>query len=304
VNSEEKEEAVTNEATCFHTLTMNGMLNEATTRGHGTTHLTVALCCIGIMLLSRTTTRRHGNMYLTIATYCIGEAAATTSGGAVPSTRFGDHATAGNVDPMVPVLTAACALAVVVMLMIQYGPKNSVWMQRGRMVPETRNPNDAVAIIELFRQVTVNLGREPTLAEFDEILKCRAETMFTNEWGYEPLSPNPSPVVVTDSDDDQDSDASEASDNERAALTPEQAYPTINIYGMDVPTNDIHPTITLPDTFSTPLVPEQLPVHAPPTPEHAPAMGFIDDRDTDVMLHNSDPDDSEEEEEVMELTLL
>ena len=39
VNSEEKEEAVTNEATSFRTLTMNGMLDEATARGHGTSGL-------------------------------------------------------------------------------------------------------------------------------------------------------------------------------------------------------------------------------------------------------------------------
>jgi hypothetical protein len=70
---------------------------------------------------------------------------------------------------MVCVLLVACALAIVVMLMIQYGPKNSIMMQRGRMVPEPRNPNDAVAVLELFRQVTLNLGREPALVEFDAI---------------------------------------------------------------------------------------------------------------------------------------
>ena len=154
------------------------------------------------------------------------------------------HATAGNVDPIVCVLMAACALAIVVALMIQYGPRNSVWMQRGRQVPETRN-DDAVAIIELFDQVTLNLGREPTLAEFDEILKCRAVTMFTNEHGYGPLSPNPSPIAVTDSDSDHDSNESDSSDDGQAPPAPDT---TINVYGID----------------------------APPTPEHAPGYAPAD----------------------------
>jgi hypothetical protein len=117
------------------------------------------------------------------------------------------QATTNTVDPVVCALLIACVLTLAVMLMIKYGPKNSIMMQRGRLIPEPRNPNDAEAIIELFRQVTLNLGREPTLVEFDEIQRRRADDLFTIEHGFSPLSPNvsphQSPIVVTDSDDDQ-----------------------------------------------------------------------------------------------------
>ena len=117
------------------------------------------------------------------------------------------QATTNTVGPVVCVLLIACVLTLAVMLMTKCGPKNSIMMQRGRLIPEPRNPNDAEAINELFRQVTLHLGREPTLVEFDEIQRRRAYDLFTIEHGFSPLSPNisphQSPVVVTDSDDDQ-----------------------------------------------------------------------------------------------------
>ena len=69
------------------------------------------------------------------------------------------QATTNTVGPVVCVLLIACVLTLAVMLMTKCGPKNSIMMQRGRLIPEPRNPNDAEAINELFRQVTLHLGR-------------------------------------------------------------------------------------------------------------------------------------------------
>jgi hypothetical protein len=100
---------------------------------------------------------------------------------------------------MVCVLLVACALAIVVMLMIQ----------RGRATPEQRVPSAAALNAELeamatFRRLmTPYLGREPTTTELDDERRRLAYQANGQEHGYSPLSPVPTPPqsptsIVTD----------------------------------------------------------------------------------------------------------
>jgi hypothetical protein len=109
------------------------------------------------------------------------------------------QATASTVDPMVCVLVVVCALAIVVMLMIQ----------RGRATPELRLPSAAALNAELEamatfrRQMTAYLGREPTTTELDDERRRLAYQAYGQEHGYSPLSPVPTPPqsptsIVTD----------------------------------------------------------------------------------------------------------
>jgi hypothetical protein len=108
---------------------------------------------------------------------------------------------------MVCVLLVACALAIVVMLMIKHGPKNAIMIQRGRATPEPRVPNAAAINNELIRQMTQFLGREPTIAELDDERRRRTCLLFTIEYGFSPLppdtTPHQSPIVEPESDDEQ-----------------------------------------------------------------------------------------------------
>ena len=100
---------------------------------------------------------------------------------------------------MVCVLLVACALAIVVMLMIQ----------RGRATPELRVPSAAALNAELeamatFRRLmTPYLRREPTTTELDDERRRLAYQANGQEHGYSPLSPVPTPPqsptsIVTD----------------------------------------------------------------------------------------------------------
>jgi hypothetical protein len=136
------------------------------------------------------------------------------------------RATASTVDPMVCALLVACALAIVAMLMIKHGPQNSFMTQRGRATPEPRVPNAAALNDELRRQMTMHLGREPTIAELDDERRRRAYLLFTIEHGFSPLSPDTtphqSPIVEPESDDEQAPPTPEHAP-EQAPPTPEYA---------------------------------------------------------------------------------
>ena len=106
------------------------------------------------------------------------------------------QATASAVDPMMCVLLVVCALAIVVMLMIQ----------RGRATPELRVPTAAALNAELeamatFRRLmTPYLNREPNAPELDDERRRLACQAYVQEHGYSPLSrettPHPSPNGV------------------------------------------------------------------------------------------------------------
>jgi hypothetical protein len=135
------------------------------------------------------------------------------------------------------------------------------------MIHREREPPQQQFETRDVHELRLRLHRFPTagevVAERQRLETLRARDRYIAQYGYSDVSD------ASDASDDERgrardryvaqygysdvSDASDASDDEREPPTPERdprAYPTVNVFGMDVATRDIHPTITVPDPAS------------------------------------------------------